>query len=86
MKKHLLLGVTLFILFTAYSETPAPLPGPIWEQSHTFDKYNVFKIEFYAKNGELMKTVSLENDEKYTADFKGVEMNTSINKINYFTF
>jgi hypothetical protein len=34
----------------------------------------------------LMKTVSLQNDGKYTVDLKGVEMNTSINKVNYFTF
>jgi hypothetical protein len=34
----------------------------------------------------LMKTISLKNDEKYTLDLKGVEMNTAINKVNYFTF
>jgi hypothetical protein len=34
----------------------------------------------------LMKTVSLQNDGNYTVDLKGVEMNTSINKVNYFTF
>lgn len=40
-----------------------------------------------AKGGKtLMKTVSLENAEKYTIDFKGVEMNKAINKVNYFTF
>jgi len=33
-----------------------------------------------------MKTVSLENAEKYTLDLKGVSMNTAINKVNYFTF
>jgi GLPGLI family protein len=34
----------------------------------------------------LMKTVSLKNDEEYSIDFKGVQMNTAINKVNYFTF
>lgn len=34
----------------------------------------------------LMKTISLKNAEKYTLDFKGVEMNTAINKVNYYTF
>jgi hypothetical protein len=34
----------------------------------------------------LMKTVSLQNDEKYTVDLKGVQMSTAINKVNYFTF
>jgi hypothetical protein len=40
-----------------------------------------------AKGGKtLMKTVSLQNDEKYSVDLKGVQMSTAINKVNYFTF
>lgn len=40
-----------------------------------------------AKGGKtLMRTISLENSEAYTADFKKVEMTTAINKVNYFTF
>lgn len=34
----------------------------------------------------LMKTISLKNDEKYSIDLKGTEMNTAINKVNYYTF
>jgi hypothetical protein len=34
----------------------------------------------------LMKTVSLQNDEKYSVDFNGVEMSVAVNKVNYFTF
>lgn len=34
----------------------------------------------------LMKTVSLNTDEIYTFDFKGVEMSKAINKVNYYTF
>ena len=34
----------------------------------------------------LMKTVSLQNDEKYSVNLKGVEMGKAINKVNYFTF
>jgi hypothetical protein len=34
----------------------------------------------------LMKTVSLKNNDKYEVNFKGVEMNTAINKVNYYTF
>jgi len=34
----------------------------------------------------LMKTISLENVEKYILDLKGVEMTKAINKVNYFTF
>ena len=40
-----------------------------------------------AKGGKtLMTTVSLQNAEKYTLDLKGVDMNTAINKVNYYTF
>jgi len=40
-----------------------------------------------AKGGKtLMKTISLFNNESYTADYKKVEMTTAINKVNYFTF
>lgn len=34
----------------------------------------------------LMTTVSLEKPENYTIELKGVEMNTAINKVNYYTF
>lgn len=40
-----------------------------------------------AKGGRtLMTTVSLKNSEKYAVDLKGVEMNTAVNKVNYYTF
>jgi hypothetical protein len=40
-----------------------------------------------AKGGRtLMTTVSLQNKDTYTIDFKGVNMNTAINKVNYYTF
>jgi GLPGLI family protein len=34
----------------------------------------------------LMITVSLRIDEKYTYNFKGVEMTKAMNKVNYYTF
>jgi hypothetical protein len=34
----------------------------------------------------VMRTISLENDEAYTVSFKGVDMSTAINKVNYYTF
>ncbi len=34
----------------------------------------------------LMKTISLENSEKYTIDLKYANMSTAINKVNYFIF
>jgi hypothetical protein len=34
----------------------------------------------------LMKTLSLENPEKYTIDLKHANISTALNKINYFTY
>jgi hypothetical protein len=34
----------------------------------------------------LMTTISLQNPEKYTVDLPGADMNTAINKVNYYTF
>jgi hypothetical protein len=40
-----------------------------------------------AKGGRtLMTTISLQNSETYTLALSGVEMNTAINKVNYYTF
>lgn len=40
-----------------------------------------------AKGGRtLMKTVSLQQDEKFVVDFRGVEMKKAVNKVNYFVF
>ena len=40
-----------------------------------------------AKGGKtLMKTTSLNKDEKYIVDLKGAAMSTAINKVNYFVF
>lgn len=40
-----------------------------------------------AKGGRtLMKTVSLQNDEKYVVDLKGADISKAINKVNYYTF
>ena len=34
--------------------------GVKWDDSYSFDKSNTFKIEFYAKNNELMRTMNLK--------------------------
>jgi hypothetical protein len=40
-----------------------------------------------AKGGKtVIKTISLQKNESITISYKGVEMNTAINKVNYFTF
>ena len=42
--------------------------GVKWDDSYSFDKSNVFKIEFYAKNNELMRTVNLKTYYQSTGD------------------
>ncbi len=40
-----------------------------------------------AKGGKtLMQTISLNNQEKYSVNLKGVDMQTAINKVSYFIF
>jgi hypothetical protein len=55
-----------FILMTAFAImlTSASLPlnpsGLQWEEVYNFDKSNVFVMEIYAKNNELMRTITLK--------------------------
>lgn len=40
-----------------------------------------------SKGGKtVMKTITLQEVEKHVVDFDGVDMNTAVNKVNYFTF
>ena len=40
-----------------------------------------------ARGGKtVMTTLSLMANEKYTINLKGVDMNTALNKVNYYTF
>ena len=42
--------------------------GVKWDDSYSFDKSNTFKIEFYAKNNELMRTMNLKTYYQSTGD------------------
>jgi hypothetical protein len=42
--------------------------GVKWDDVYGFDKSNVFKIEFYAKNKELMQTINLKTCYQSTGD------------------
>lgn len=56
MNKLFLLAV-LSVSLLISSAIPPMLPlGLNWEEVYHFDKCNVFVMEFYAKNNELMKT------------------------------
>ena len=96
MKKTVMLLLAMFILMTsAFIPACAQLqlipPGLKWDERYNFDICNVFKIEFYAKNNELMSTAQYktyyQSDGqnflvKLDTDKKGGGMETVIDKKN----
>jgi len=56
MKKTLLLLMVMYFIISANAQFTTP--GVKWDDSYSFDKFNVFKVEFYAKNNELMRTMN----------------------------
>ncbi len=42
--------------------------GVKWDDSYSFDKSNTFKIEFYARNSELMRTMNIKTYYQSTGD------------------
>ena len=62
-----------------------------WDSSYSFDKCNVFQMEFYAKNNELMRTYQLKTyyqsagenfDIKTITESRGNGMETILDKKN----
>jgi len=70
MKKIvLLLAVSLAFQFT-YAQLKAP--GVKWDESYSFTKSNKFKVDFYDKKGNLMR--SLDYQTHYQADGKNFDV------------
>ncbi len=92
MRKAVVLLTMSILLFSAQAQLSLKAPAVKWNQNYSFDQCNTFKMEAYAKNNELMRTfqlmttITLQNPEKYTVDLSGADMNTAINKVNYYTF
>ncbi|AGY54500.1 hypothetical protein BRDCF_p1873 [Bacteroidales bacterium CF] len=63
-------SMTLILLLISITSLRAQLtaPGVKWEEVYSFDKFNSFKIDFYAKNNELMRTLDIKT--YYQADGK----------------
>jgi len=55
MKRILSILVLIMIFQSLNAQLKAP--GVIWDDSYSFDKCNMMKIEFYAKGNELMRTL-----------------------------
>ena len=56
MKKNVVLLVMMFVVISTYAQLNLKASGVKWDSSYSFDKFNVFKMEAYAKNNELMRT------------------------------
>ena len=78
------------LLVAAAQPSMAPT-GLIWDETYSFDKCNVFVMEFYAKNHELMKTRRIKtfyqtNGEDFLvqnlSEIKGNGTETLIDKKN----
>lgn len=91
MKKSVILLMTMFSLVSAFGQLQIKAPGVKWDESYSFDKCNTFKIEFYAKGNELMRTMQYktyyksESENfvvKLVTDGKGNGMETVIDKKN----
>ena len=64
----LIVAVLMFCSLLTKGTSAAFNFGVKWDDSYSFDKSNVFKIEFYAKNNELMRTVNLKTYYQSTGD------------------
>jgi hypothetical protein len=91
MKKSVILLMTMFSLVSVFGQLQIKAPGVKWDESYSFDKCNTFKIEFYAKGNELMRTMQYktyyksESENfvvKLVTDGKGNGMETVIDKKN----
>lgn len=55
--KTLLTFLLTIAAFTAQAQFQISAPGVKWEESYTFDKCNIFKVEFYRNQNELVQTL-----------------------------
>ena len=91
MKKTVFLTLAIITAMVAFAKLPLNPSGIEWDEVYRFDKCNVFKMEFYAKNNELMKTSDIKTYYQSTGDNflvkmisgrKGYDMQTIIDKTN----
>ena len=60
MRKFFVLVMVMFVSGSSFGQLSLKAPGVKWEPSYSFDKCNVFKMEAYAKNNELMRTFNFK--------------------------
>lgn len=79
MKKTLLISIVIFVVFSTNAQFQLKAPDVKWDESYSFDKSNEFKIEFYAKNNELMRTMNCKTNFQSSGDNFDVKMLMSNN-------
>ena len=57
MKTLFLTSLVTLLTATLASGQQITAPGVKWDDTYTFDKCNILKIDFYAKGDELMRTL-----------------------------
>jgi len=91
MKKFAAFFAMMLLLISLHAQFSLKAPNVKWDSSYSFDKCNVFKMEFYAKNNELMRTFQLKTyyqsggdnfDVKTITESRGNGMETILDKKN----
>lgn len=60
MKKNVVLLIMMLGVISTYAQLNLKAAGVKWDSNYSFDKFNAFKMEAYAKNNELMRTFQLK--------------------------
>ena len=91
MKKWFIRFILFFAVVTVDAQPLADSSAVKWDESYSFDKCNAFKMEFFAKGNELMRTMQYKtfyqsgNENfliKLVTEGKGNGMETILDKKN----
>lgn len=91
MKNSILLFLALFVVLNSFGQFQLKVPGVKWDENYIFDQCNVFQVESYAKNNELMRTLHFKTyyqsngnnfDIKLVTEGNGNGFETIIDKKN----
>lgn len=89
MKRIMIVFIAMFAVIATNRQLQIKASGVKWDENYSFDKCNVFQVEAYAKNNELMKTMHFKTyyqteDEnfmvKLVTEGKGNGMETVLDK------
>ena len=91
MKTTAFFMIAILSIISNIAQAQLRAPGVKWDDTYTFDLSNSFKLEAYAKNNELMRTIQFKTyyqsegenfDIKLVTTIKGNGMETVVDKKN----